>query len=273
MTIHRPVARWPLAVISLPAAVAIWSGWVSLGSLCGFGLVEPLPGIVSFHLNTAITLPVGIEAYGAYALGCWLTPGTPAVASKFARRSAIGALMLGMLGQVAYHLLAAAHAVRAPWPVVVMVSCIPVVTLGFGAGLTHLLRAGDDEPGLSADRAVSLSGDMSPAAVQPGPQTATETGAEALGQTGTPALGETVRKALPGSGSDMSVRASTNRSVRRKPNRSASRATDRDAEQEFAAEIAAGEVPTLYQIRQRLHVGNERAKVLRQHIARQALAA
>ena len=27
------------------------------------------------RLNTAITLPVGVEAYGAYALGAWLTPG------------------------------------------------------------------------------------------------------------------------------------------------------------------------------------------------------
>ena len=46
-----------------------------------------------------------------------------------------------MAGQVIYHLLAAAHATRAPWPVVVLVSCLPVVALGFGAALTHLLRA------------------------------------------------------------------------------------------------------------------------------------
>lgn len=45
-----------------------------------------------------------------------------------------------MLGQVAYHLLAAAHSTRAPWPVVVLVSCLPVVTFGFGAALTHLLH-------------------------------------------------------------------------------------------------------------------------------------
>ena len=121
--------------------MAVWSGWVGLGGMCGFGVVQPLPGIVgAWHLNTAITLPVGVEAYGAYALGAWLTPGTSERARKFARRSAIGALVLGMLGQVVYHLLAAAHAVRAPWPVVVLVSCLPVVTLGFGAALTHLLR-------------------------------------------------------------------------------------------------------------------------------------
>jgi hypothetical protein len=134
------VRRWPLVLIAAPAAVAVWSGWVGLGGMCGFGLVQPFPGIVAWHLDTAITLPVGVEAYGAYALGAWLTPGTRERARTFARRSAIGALTLGMLGQVVYHLLAAAHAARAPWPVVVLVSCLPVITLGFGAALTHLLR-------------------------------------------------------------------------------------------------------------------------------------
>jgi len=134
------VKRWPLYLIAAPAAVAIWSGWVGLGELCGFGPVRLLPGITDWTLNTAITLPIGVEAYGAYALGAWLTPGTPERARSFARRSAVGALALGMLGQVVYHLLAAAGAVRAPWPVVVLVSCLPVVTLGFGAALTHLLR-------------------------------------------------------------------------------------------------------------------------------------
>ena len=144
----RPgLPRWPLYLIGSPAAVAVWTGWVGLGGLCGFGVIHPLPGIADgFHLNTAITLPVGVEAYGAYALGAWLTPGTPDKARRFARGSAIGALALGMAGQVIYHLLAAAHAARAPWPVVMLVSCIPVVTLGFGAALTHLLRATGPEP-------------------------------------------------------------------------------------------------------------------------------
>ena len=146
MSGDRGVRRWPLFLIASPAAVAVWSGWVGLGGLCGFGVIHPLPGIWDgLQLNTAITLPVGVEAYGAYALGAWLTPGTPERARTFARRSAFGALGLGMLGQVVYHLLAGAGAARAPWPVVVLVSCIPVITLGFGAALTHLLRT-DTKP-------------------------------------------------------------------------------------------------------------------------------
>ena len=110
----RQLPRWPLFLIAAPAAVAVWSGWVGLGGMCGFGVIGPLPGIWDgLRLDTAITLPVGVEAYGAYALGAWLTPGTPERARAFARWSAIGALALGMLGQVVYHLLAAAGAARA----------------------------------------------------------------------------------------------------------------------------------------------------------------
>jgi len=150
--VNTPVRRWPLALIAMPAAVAIWSGWVGLGAMCGFGLVQPLPGIVAWHLDTSITLPVGVEAYGAYALGVWVRPeGVPKAAREFAKKSAIGALATGMAGQVIFHLLAAAHRTRAPWPVVVLVACMPVVVLGFGAGLTHLLRAGETEPEPAAE--------------------------------------------------------------------------------------------------------------------------
>ncbi len=186
MSAGRQLPRWPLFVLAAPAAVAIWSGWVGLGQMCGFGLVTPLPGILpGFHLNTAITLPVGVEAYGAYALGAWLAPGAAEVARKFARRSALGSLLLGMAGQVIYHLLAAAHAQRAPWPVVVLVSCLPVITLGFGAGLTHLLRASDTgtEPQPAADtepdRPADTAMDTTPVIRPARPRTSGRTGTAA----------------------------------------------------------------------------------------------
>jgi hypothetical protein len=160
------VRRWPLVLIAAPAAVAVWSGWVGLGALCGFGIVHPLPGIADgFRLDTAITLPVGVEAYGAFALGAWLTPGTAPAARRFAARSAVGSLGLGMAGQVIYHLLTAWHAHRAPWPVVVLVACLPVVTLGAAAALTHLLRA---DPAAPAAASASPEAAAVPAAPAPG---------------------------------------------------------------------------------------------------------
>jgi hypothetical protein len=42
--------------------------------------------------------------------------------------------------------------------------------------------------------------------------------------------------------------------------------TAEQAEQEFMAELAAGVVPSLRQIRARCHAGPERAKALREHL-------
>ena len=229
----RAMPRWPLFLIAAPAAVAVWSGWVGLGTLCGFGVIHPLPGIWDgLRLNTAITLPVGVEAYGAYALGAWLTPGTPERARSFARRSALGALALGMLGQVVYHLLAAAGATRAPWPVVVLVSCLPVVTLGFGCALTHLLREHAPVPATADADAPAAD-----AALQS--ERAASKGA---------------------SGSAPKAAAATGRS------RNRDAVTDADAEVHFAADLASGEVPSARRIQRELHVGQQRASALRKHL-------
>jgi hypothetical protein len=166
----KPVRRWPLLFIGSPAAVAVWSGWVGLGGMCGFGPVHPLPGIAdSFVINTAITLPIGIEAYGMYALGAWLNPMTPESARKFAKLSGIGSLALGMCGQVIYHLLAAAGDTKAPWPVVMLVSCLPVIALGLGTALAHLIhasRTGDSRPAGPAPEPVPADVPAGPAQVQ-----------------------------------------------------------------------------------------------------------
>jgi hypothetical protein len=139
---RRGVRSWPLFLLAIPAFVAIWSGWVGLGSLTGFGVVHPLPGIWDgARLNTAITLPIGVETYAAYALRVWLSDGVPARARRFAKLSAIGSLLLGALGQVAYHLMAAAGVTSAPWWITTLVACLPVAVLGMGAGLAHLVRS------------------------------------------------------------------------------------------------------------------------------------
>ncbi len=155
----QPTIRsWPLVLLAAPAAVAVWSGWVGIGRMTGFGQVRPLPGIWdSLHLDSAITLPIGVEAYAAYALRAWLASGAPVTrpARRFARWSAIAALLLGMAGQIAYHLLTQAGATRAPWEITTAVSCLPVVVLGMGTALAHLLRAGprsDTEPAATPGR-------------------------------------------------------------------------------------------------------------------------
>ena len=138
------VRSWPLLVLAAPAAAEVWSGWVGIAQKTGFGLVSPLPGIwPALHLDTTITLPVGVEAYAAYALRAWLAreDWISGRTRRFARWSAIGSFALGMAGQVAYHLLAQAGAARAPWPITTLMSCLPVLVLAMGTALAHMLRA------------------------------------------------------------------------------------------------------------------------------------
>lgn len=101
----RGVGSWPLVVLAVPAAVAVWSGWVGIGRLTGFGVVRPLPGIWdSLHLDTAVTLPVGVEAYAAFALRAWLS-GAGVVSGRtrrFAGWSAAGSLRAGRDGTWAW---------------------------------------------------------------------------------------------------------------------------------------------------------------------------
>jgi hypothetical protein len=263
----RPLPRWPLYLVASPAAVAVWSGWVGLGTLCGFGMVHPLPGIADgFQINTAITLPVGVEAYGAYALRAWLAPGVVESARRFARCSAIGSLALGMLGQVVYHLLSAAHATRAPWPVVVLVSCLPVVTLGFGTALTHLLRddvAEDMPDGVSIPALDEATGTVADAPVAV-PRTAP-----------IPALTEaawTVAAATSGpvadGASDGAVTPQTRavgRTVARR--RTQRRTPEQRAERAFADHLEAGSLPSMRAIMRDMKVGAPKAREVRQHLA------
>lgn len=139
----RPVVVWPVMLLMLPAFVAVWAGWVGLGRYTGFGVVNLLPGIAPdggfATIDSAITLPVGMEVYAAYALYVWLSGRVPDRARRFAMGSALVALSVGALGQVAYHLLAAPPG-GAPWPITTAVACLPVAVLGMGAALAHMVR-------------------------------------------------------------------------------------------------------------------------------------
>jgi hypothetical protein len=137
---RRPPA-WPLVIIGLAAAISVWSGWVGLGQLAGFGMIQPLPGVWDdLRINTAVVLPISVEAYAAYALRCWLTARTITPRARtFARRSAITSLVIGAAAQIAFHLMTAAGLHHAPWPVTVGVATIPVIVLGLATALANLI--------------------------------------------------------------------------------------------------------------------------------------
>jgi hypothetical protein len=116
--------------------------------MTGFGPVRLLPGIADdFVINSAIVLPIGVEAFAGYARSGsgWhhRRPACPS-ARRFACWASIAALALDVIGQASYHLLEVAGVRTAPWPVVVFVSTLPVLVLGAGAALAHLTHAGEE---------------------------------------------------------------------------------------------------------------------------------
>jgi hypothetical protein len=199
----RTVRSWPLLLLAFPAAAEVWSGWVGIAQKTGFGRVSLLPGIwSSLHLDTTITLPIGVEAYAAYALRAWLatehwiSPRT----RRFAKWSAICSFALGMAGQVAYHLLAQAGASRAPWAITTVVSCLPVLVLAMGTALAHMLRADasvEDTPG---NRPAGPASERSPcwsAEDQPAGQPDQDRGTRTKDRTRTPARTRTPDRISP----------------------------------------------------------------------------
>lgn len=121
-----------MTVTALSAAVSSFSGLRSLAVVTGWpDALAPL-------------LPFTIDAYAMTATRVWLSKATgSAAARRFARWNAIGAIGLSLVGNAAWHLIAA-HVLTVTWPIVVLVGAVPPAVLGL---LSHLavLRGQDDE--------------------------------------------------------------------------------------------------------------------------------
>lgn len=251
-SVTRWPRRWPVIVISLPAAVATWSGWVGLGEMTGFGKVKLLPGIWdAVQLNTAVTLPIGVEAYAAFALSAALTSAPVTKNTRwFAGVSAVCALLLGMGGQIAYHLLKNRGLTVAPWQITTFVSCLPVLVLGMGAVLAHMLHR--DRTAAVAEVVPQHVPTVADAPVRPvaWPPFVLDRGpTEALRPVDVPAVDPpaenptAVPDAVPEPGPEQ-VRAA----------------------KEFAEEVAAGAVPSIRTIKRTLRIGQPKAREVRAYL-------
>ena len=148
MKVRKPHRPWPLLIIGAAAAVAVWSGWVGLGQLAGFGVIHPLPGIWDdLRINTAVVLPLSVEAYAAYALRVWLATKSTNQRTGTGSRNGppIASMIIGAVAQVAYHLMSAAGYTHAPWPVVILVATVPVIVLGLASALAKLVTTAHAE--------------------------------------------------------------------------------------------------------------------------------
>lgn len=247
---------WPLLFLAAPAFVAVWSGWVELGAMTGFGKVNPLPGVPGvpddFTINTAITLPVGVEAYAAFALGTFLSHKRLSdTTRRFAGVSAVGALILGAAGQVAYHLLEVADKTRAPWWITTIVSCLPVVVLGLGATLAHLIRRDAHE----AETEPSPSVETTSADLHSSEPWTDDRLVDSPRMNGATVTAEPGEVPVPANGASVLVPV---------PEPSALQLR---AAREFADEITTGTVPGIRAIRQQLKIGQPNAQKVRDYLS------
>jgi hypothetical protein len=149
---NETIKKVSLLGVTAPMLVSTWSGWVGLGTMCGFGIIQPFPGISGFELDTRITLPMGSEFYMIIGMSYAISRGTTRTARKFAAWSTGFALVQSLAAQVAYHYMHSQGVVDAPWGVIVAVSASLVFTLASAMMLYHL--SGEPEITVEATSAV-----------------------------------------------------------------------------------------------------------------------
>jgi hypothetical protein len=110
---RRKVPSGRSVILAAPAFVAIWSGWVGLGGLTGFGPVHLLPGIGQTTSRSTRRSRCRSAWRPTPPTRCWvwLTPGLPTRAQTFARWT-IGSWLIGASAQ---SLQPWPHIDHAPW--------------------------------------------------------------------------------------------------------------------------------------------------------------
>ncbi len=126
--------------------------WVDLGlgiaaasaAFSSFDGLRNLAEAAHWSPYMAPLFALGIDAYALAAIRVWTSRSTSASAVSFARKNAIGAVVLSLSGNAIWHLINA-ELLAATWPVVLGVGSVPPVIL---AMITHLsiLRKQDDRP-------------------------------------------------------------------------------------------------------------------------------
>ncbi len=112
-----------MTISAIAAAVSSFNGLRSLALAAGWGT------------KLSALLPLTVDAYALTATRVWLTsPGGARSARQFARWNAIGAVLLSIIGNAVWHLVAA-HLLAVSWPTVVIVGAVPAAVLGL---LSHL---------------------------------------------------------------------------------------------------------------------------------------
>lgn len=117
-----------MAVSAISAGFSSFDGLRSLAQATGWGMMAPLFALC-------------VDAYALTSIRVWLTSSAASHRVRaFARWNAVGAILLSLAGNAAWHLIAA-ELLAVTWPVVMIVGGVPPVILGLVAHLAALRQA------------------------------------------------------------------------------------------------------------------------------------
>lgn len=168
-------------------------GWVTIGmlisatsaALSSFDGLRSLALAAGWSAWMAPLLPLTLDAFAATATRVWLTASTQSTrARRFARNCAVGAIVLSLIGNAVWHLIAAGL-LPVTWHAVMAVGAVPPCILGLVTHLAVLRR----QVGLVVPDVVGI--DRGAAVTDPG------TKRPSLDTTPRPGGGLTARKAGP----------------------------------------------------------------------------
>jgi hypothetical protein len=133
---HRadPIEVVGLAVVTTAAVVLSFSALAGLGLLVGFGTAV----VFGWDFPLSLLVPLCIDAYGATAARIAVNRAYSDETRRQAMIHGVVAIVVGILGNAAYHLLEArvVHLGDSMWVLVIAVSIVPPVALG---ALVHLM--------------------------------------------------------------------------------------------------------------------------------------
>jgi hypothetical protein len=148
-------------------AVAVAAAVLSFDSLTGLAHLAGVTGrLAGFRLSWL--LPIAVDAYAVTATRVWLRTAGTARTAAYARRNAVGAIVLSVAGNATFHGLTAAGLTALAttgwgWLLVVAVSAVPPVMLGLVAHL-HALVSGDHRTTETTTRPVNETAALSASA-------------------------------------------------------------------------------------------------------------
>jgi len=146
MSRRDPAVFIGLAVVTLSAAVS------SFGALYGVAV------FAGWSKQMALTFPATIDATAMVATRIWLAASTPTEAARrYARSVAVGAVLVSLAGNGAYH-LTAAHVIHPGVALVIATGTVPPLALAVVAHLAVLRGAALDSVGVPEPAVPTASG-------------------------------------------------------------------------------------------------------------------